>query len=155
MHKRVLVAFMASMATLVLAAGCGGGDDEATARTLTKAEFIVAADRICDQDSREMPVQLLKYQNRADPNDTAAQAKLFEEFAAEVLLPILETRLEKFDELGVPKGDKGELEAFMKAMERGIEADKEKPATTLLEFEKPFEPAIELGSDYGFKRCAR
>lgn len=151
--RKILLALL--VAAMVGAIGCGG-DDETTAAapTPSKPQFISQTDAICDQDSREIPATLAVYEERA-ASTGRSQEDMFRKFADEVLIPILETRLEKIRALGTPKGDKQEVEAFLGAMEKGVATAKKRSAPSIAEFEQPFDRAIELGRAYGFKRCAR
>ena len=166
---RKVIGTLLLVAALLGAVGCGGGSgsdsdtkaaaDSTTASsttpaTLTKAQFIQEADQICDADSSVLPVKLAAYEQRAKQSGRPEE-EVFEEFAEEVLLPTIETRLEKLHALGVPSGSEREAEAFIQAMENGVTAAQNGSAGTLAEFEKPFEPAVKLGRAFGFKRCAR
>jgi hypothetical protein len=166
---RKVIGTLLLVAALSVAAGCGGSDSSSDATTATgstttassttpptptKAQFIQEADQICDSDSEILTVKLAAYEQRAKQTGRPEE-EVFEEFAEDVLLPTVETRLEKLHALGLPSKGKQEAEAFFDAMEKGVSAAQQNSASTLAEFEKPFDPAIKLGRAFGFKRCAR
>lgn len=161
------IATLALVAVLMAIVGCGdGGDDSgattataggptaATAPTLSRAAYIRKADQICNEDSRALPVKLATYEQRARRSGRPEE-EVFKEFVDDVLLPTLETRLDKLAALGMPSDGEQKLQAFLRAMERGVTVARQSSATTFAALEKPFQPAIKIGQAFGFVGCAR
>lgn len=134
-------------------AGCGGGDDTATA-SLTKAEFVKQANAICTKNQREMEEQFelfsskLKDRAGASPN----VVKAFKEEVANVAIPGLEKQIEELRALPVPSGEEENVELILERQEETLEKVKEEP-----EFRTsggPYEELNKPASDYGLTECS-
>jgi hypothetical protein len=140
---------MAAMAAMI-AAGCGGGDED----SLDKAAFVKQAQAACAAKKGNLIAKVGAYVERnGRPQESAAElrAGAFEA----VQLPIIEAELAAVGELGAPEEGAAGLEAFLKAEQRAIDAaaaaDDERSRA---EMKRRFDAAAELASDYGIPRCA-
>ena len=139
---------------LVALAGCGGDDSEnedfspVVADPLSKVEFLRQADQICfSSESRvEAAADDLLGQSEPDPAEV-------ERIALNIAVPALEAEVRAIRALGAPEGDEAEVEAILKATERGIaeiEADPrglaDGPPSGLREAQK-------LAERYGSQEC--
>ena len=151
--------FIGAVAVLVgialIAVGCGGsGDDTGNTPTLTKAEFIARADRICartDQEQREALRDFFKER----PNAAVNQA-LNEKVVLEVGLPAIQAETEELDALPMPEGDEEDIQAIIDGLEEAIEKGEDDPGSlvTLKSGAGPFTAVGKLAGEYGFKVCS-
>ena len=151
MNKALLAIGMA-IALGAAVVGCGGGDDDSTGATLTKAEFIAQADTICKdgEDALEQEADEFAEENDVDiENPTEAQQ---EEVISDVVAPAVRQQAEAIDGLGAPEGDEETVEAIVAAVESGAD-ELESDPKLLLEGENPLGEGSELAREYGLKEC--
>jgi hypothetical protein len=132
-----------------------GGPSEVSGEEITRRiprpEFIAGADQICLADGRlflKRVAPLLK-QGKVSPEDS-------QQFAAAVdniLIPVLESRVERIKELGLPRPGTAAALEYLAAMEAGIEEAKSKPIDDYWQFEAAFNRATKLARAYGFRYC--
>lgn len=142
----ILAAVLAALA--LIAAGCGGDDEEASGPPLTKEEFITQADEICATGDEEI--------------NTAAEEQfgdLTEEppvedqeaFLTDVVAPNYEGQLSQIRELSPPEEDTEEIEAVLTSLDDLITQLQDDPAAVLEATEPP--EASRLAQDYGLQNC--
>lgn len=134
------------------AVSCGGGDDDSTAATLTKSEFIAQADAICKdgEEALEQEADEFAEENDVDTeNPTEAQQ---EEVISDVVAPAIRQQGEEIAELGAPEGDEETIEAIVEAVESGADELESDPAS-LLEGKNPLGEGSKLAREYGLKEC--
>lgn len=137
MNKSVPIMALISAALMLVAVGCGGGDDSTTS-SLTKAQFIKQADAICKKaDAARL---------KALSETTGSQLEVL----SAAMQPI-QKQAEEIAALGAPSGDDEEIDAIVTEMEKGVEqAEKGGNAN----IEKAFVKVDQLSGQYGFKVCA-
>jgi hypothetical protein len=154
LNTRLVASAVAVLAVAVFIAGCGGGDDDATA-SISKAQFIKKADAACSQSAEQVQVELaaLLKENDFSLNETHSAAESSGLVA--VLASSLETQVEEIRALGVPDGDEDEVEAILTAFEEGVEKAEEDPKAAANGEVDLLGSAGELAREYGFKVCAQ
>jgi hypothetical protein len=141
----IYTAAIALLAAGLLAAGCGGSG---SAAPLKKPQFVREANAICANavDERE---KALSDATKEGSDSEPGQAAL----VTEVALPPVQKMSEELADLGVPVGDEKEVQAIVKAFERGI-ATVEKDPTSVNGVIGAFAEASKLAEAYGLTSCA-
>jgi hypothetical protein len=159
-NKRLMaiVAGVLAVALTVAVAGCGG-DDEASASSITKAEFIKKADAICKQalEQAEVDFAALVKENETLLEETKEGTPAFEAIYPAVvngiLAPTVEKEVDEIQALGAPEGDEAKVDAMLETLEGDLETAEAKPKRVGFEAEKIFAPSTELAREYGLKVC--
>ena len=154
MSKRIITMLVALVALAAVAAGCGD-DEDAGAETLTKAEFIKRGDAMCQRANKEFQrdLQALGTENRKKGVTGRTLREEGIEISEKIFLPNTQSRADRLAAIPPPSGDEGEIEAIVKAIERGIAKGEEDPNTLFNQNAYPFDEANQLQQKYGFKVC--
>lgn len=161
--RRLLLAALGSAA--LGAGGCGGDDGSGTSSaaddgaTLTKAQYITAADRIC----RDVDAKTQKYADQVDAlPEGSGPAKL---------RPILEAGLaetrrgvDRLKALTVPSADRATVDSYFASIDRSIVAyealqnavgdeDEDEARKIAAAADPLFDEQRRLAKAYGFKQC--
>jgi type IV pilus biogenesis protein CpaD/CtpE len=137
---------MIFVALAVFSAGCGSSDSE---ESLTKAEFVKQANRICKESEKERGEIISEAVQQANPKGNL-QAQ--QEDALEKALPTYEDAARKIDELGAPEGSEDTVDAIVEAMEEASEKVRANLQTAAVS-NVPFNKANELTESYGLNAC--
>lgn len=150
MVKTWLKICLLALSLAAVAAGCGGGEGTA-ASSLTKAEFIKAADAICEEADKTQDAELKAYlkDNPKAEASKAGQIKL----VASAGLPSVQSEIEELTELGTPEGEEAEVEALFESMEKALAESESDPSKVLTKAGNPFVALEKQAADYGFKAC--
>jgi hypothetical protein len=162
LSKRLIAAFFGVLAIAVVGAGCGSsssdssgsGGEESSASTLTKSEFIKAADAICEESNEAIEGEANEFaeENGIDTEKpTEAQQ---EEVISQVVAPAIRAQAEEINSLAAPSGEEESVEGIVEAVEAGAEEAEDEPGVLLSEKGGgPFEEANELANEFGLKVC--
>lgn len=150
MNKALLAIGMA-IALAASVAGCGGGDDDTTAATLTKAEFVKQADAICGDASEKNEEEAEEFAEENDFTLEKATEEQVEEAISAVLVPSLNEQAEELSALGAPEGDEEQVEAIVTALEDAA-AELEDDPSGAFEGDTLAEPG-KLAEAYGLEVC--
>ncbi len=127
----------------LVAAGCGGGDDN-----LTKAEFLKQADAICKQGNKRIDAAAQDvFSTKQEPSKSQ-----LEKFATATLIPDIQRQVDAVRALDEPSDDEDQVNEFLDSAQSELEKGKEDPL--YLTSDKSFSKTNELGKKYGFKVCA-
>ena len=154
MSKRLILALGGILVFVAVGlAGCGGSDDEdATASSITKAEFIKQADEVCREGEKRVQKDFDAYvkenEDLKEPTDADYAA-----LVAAVLAPNAERETEQLRELGAPDGDEEQIEAMLEAREQGLKDAEARPKAVVTSGEDIFAGASKIATDYGLKVC--
>lgn len=142
--------FAATLAVGLIAAGCGGGDDESGIATsaFTKAEWIAQADEICSVGDRKLERDAEQVFAGHRPPTKGALA----EFGRKAVVPGVQDQVDRIRALGAPEGDEEQVEAILTAAEEALEEVRANPAS--LEGGGPFAEVNALAAEYGLDECA-
>lgn len=147
MIARLTMLLLIGLGIAALAVGCGGGGDSSTTTittsSLSKPQFVKQANAICER-------------GRSKFVKSVSSEPPFAESIEVVVVPMYEEIIEQIREIGAPKGDAAEIEAFLAAMQEGAETLEAKSASfkTLSDLEPPLEKSAKIAGAYGIKLCA-
>jgi hypothetical protein len=144
----------------LVAAGCGGGGDagggerQTNSKTLTKAEFVRRADKICEQVDETQKAAFRNY--FAKHPEAVESESLNRELVSVIGLPPLRTEVSQLDALPAPSGDEKEVQAIIFGLEEAVNKSEEEPdlLVNLKNGAGPFTAVGKLAREYGFKACA-
>jgi hypothetical protein len=140
------------LALAAVAAGCGGGDDTSdSSATLTKAEFIKAADAICGDANKQSQKDAEAFAEKNDFTLEKATEEQLEDAISAVFVPSLNQQVEELSALGAPDGDEEQVEAITGALEEAATEIKDDPSTVLAG--KALTEPAKLADEYGLKVC--
>jgi hypothetical protein len=142
----VLTSALAVLLFSLPIAGCGG--DDSGEASLTKAQFAKQADLICSDAANEQAKKAMLYLKK-HPN--AGEAEMM----GPVAVPPLEKELGELQELGLPRGQEAEAEAFIEEFEKALGEFKEDPEAALSPGGNPFEKANRLAEKYEYGDCSQ
>jgi hypothetical protein len=147
--KRIPLWLLGSVtAVALIAAGCGGGDDDSdtTATSLTKAEWIAKADTICQQGSQE--IEQAAKQQFGNQRPTAAEVQ---QFSLGTAIPSTQTQVDKIRALGAPSGDEDEVNKILDTVQADIDEAKSSGKVE----DSAFADGNALAKQYGLKVCGQ
>jgi hypothetical protein len=135
----------AVLAVVLVAAGCGGGDDD----TLTKAQFIKQADAICKKGNKRIDAAA---QDIFTGQQQPSKAQLTT-FATDTLIPDVQRQVDEVRALNEPSEDEDQVNAFLDSAQSELDKGKENPL--YMTSSKSFSETNQLGQQYGFKVCSQ
>ena len=145
-----------TLALGLIAAGCGGDDDdgngdatdaEPAVEAPSKAEYIAQADQICRESNQEIEQAI---------EDAPATEAPPEEFITETMVPLFEQEFEQLRALTPPAGDEETVDRIYSAAEEGVAQIKEDASNFQQTGEAAgLQEASGLAEDYGFKVCGQ
>ncbi len=157
MSKRALTAALAAVTLAAAVAGCGGGGEDPSP---TKAQFIKQADAVCSSGRKQVETEFASYLKKNDikeigeSGESADETKAHElEVIETIAIPALREQTQELKDLGTPKSDGAEAEAFVDATEEEIDEVEDDPLTLFSSSEKVFAKSDKLASSFGFKVC--
>jgi hypothetical protein len=130
----------------LLAAGCGGDDEEA--EPLTTEEFITQADEICATSTDEFDAALEELGAGGQPSDEEAAT-----FISETLVPNAKDQAAQIDALAAPEGDEEEVDAIVTALNDAVAEGESDPEAVIASEDDPFDEFETLAEDYGLTEC--
>ena len=117
MKLKAILALTCALAIGVIAAGCGGGDDEDSTTTaeITQADFVAQGNQICAQANAEID------QAGQQLGDSVDEATL-ESFASDTVVPNVQGQIDDIKALGAPDGQQAQIDAMLAAAQSGVDA---------------------------------
>ncbi|MDX6602941.1 MAG: hypothetical protein QOF13_2143 [Solirubrobacterales bacterium] len=146
---------------MLLVTGCGSGSGnsadasggEVTVETgsLSKAQFIERADRICEENKQHFQKEYEAFVKAvtSSPSPTEQIAKL----AETIFVPNFEKDVEEISVLGAPRGDQKKVAAFLNALQQRLDEIREQPII-LGKTQFPLAKATKMATAYGSTGCA-
>jgi len=157
---RLTMLLIAVVAAMVV--GCGGGDSEGSAAdgegdsavttvsasSLNKAEFVRKADSICRSGAFEAI--------EGEPPDGGPAPVQLPDRVETVMVPAFTQVADEVQQLGAPRGDEAEVEAFLAALHEDIDSLEQRSSAqkSLVKLQYEFEGSSELARSYGIYACA-
>lgn len=145
MIDRLVTPFIAVLAAGLLVAGCGdsnsgadAGSEQVTASSLSKAAFVAKAQAICNRRLNKV----YSYEG---------------EELVDAVLPNFGAIADEIRELGAPSGDEAKIQAYVDALESGLDKLDEQQQNgpiKLNQISLPLKPSAKLARQYGISRCA-
>ena len=161
-----LLVLAIAVALTAAVGGCGGGDDgsadsaDKTTRDTTeasssptKAQFVEQASAICTRVKKEGLSAMVTYVKQRQGNAGQSKVELLAEAFQAAFLPKVQGQIDEIRALGVPEGDEEEVEAFLAAMQEGVDTAGE-GSTPSPQLGKSFKRSGQLARDYGLEACA-
>ncbi len=140
-----------AIAFVVLAVGgCGSDSDSGSSGTLTKAQFIVRADAICQQTDKR---QAARFKTYVKENGEATSPAGEEEIVKEVGLPEIEAEIEELRELDPPAGEEEKVGTILDQADAALKQAEDDPGSVLQKAGDPFNEVEKLAKEFGFKQC--
>jgi len=134
--RRISMFFAGALVAGAFVVACGGGG-----KTVTKAEFITAADKVCEASQAEMD-KLPDPTSEAELNDLVHEA-----------IKIERKQLEDLRALDTPKADEKALKSLFDSVEAATSRIEDDPSLLTNASEDPFAASSKAASEYGFKVC--
>jgi hypothetical protein len=156
--KRSIALLLAAAALTLIVVGCGGSDEgtngSETTASLSKAEFIKEGNAICAEGNQaaEAEVEEFLKDKNLPANEAPSEASLVEA-VEQVFLPNIRQQLDELRALGVPSGDREQVEEMFEAIEKALQKGEENPNSLLVEGGGPFTEANKLAREYGLDKC--
>lgn len=107
------------LAALLTSCGSGGGSEPTV---ISRAQFLVKAQAICEKGSTKIGKRYAYWAERAHLH--ADSEGFMNKMAAKVVLPLKVRQVQELRALSLPEAGKKKIEAFLAAMEEGIETGK-------------------------------
>lgn len=164
---RLAVFLVASMLAAVVV-GCGGSDNSSDSGTdaagavgsvsvdtssLSKAEYIEQAEKLCLKASQKYLPALLEYM-QSHENAKQSEEELIADAVDHAVVPKFQILIDELRELGAPEGDEKQIEAFLAAMLQATEGLERRNTLSLEDdIDREFSNAGELALDYGIVNC--
>jgi uncharacterized protein with beta-barrel porin domain len=148
-NQRWLIAGALALTAGLIAAGCGGGDDNGTtAAAQSKDEFLKRGNQICSAGEK----QIIAAENKVlGENPTQAEVN---KFATKTAIPTLQYELAGIQGLPPPSGDEDEVDAIVSAAQQGLDKLKGDPSLIAAGGQdNPFAEANKLAKQYGLTAC--
>jgi hypothetical protein len=142
--------FAVALIAAAFLAGCGGGGGA----SLSRAEYIKQADRVCFKDRRVRLGEAAAYSKSHEKK--LSQLTSLEASGAmvdAVLIPGMRKQIKEFEAIEVPAGDSGKIHAYTAAVHRGLAETEEEPGSYKASLGNTFNEANKLGHEYGFRDC--
>jgi len=134
-------------------AGCGGGgDDSSSGPAISKAVFIKKADAVCQGGNERMEVDFAAFLKEKKNIKKPSQAD-YEELVGEVVVPNLRREIKEIRALGAPSGDEDKVDAYLEAVEEGLETAEDDPTVAVKSSEAVFGVSSRLAKEYGLEVC--
>lgn len=150
MKRNALLMLAGALAAGLIAVGCGGNDDESSdtgteAAVLTKEEFIVQANAICEAGNAEI--------NQAgEAQQGAPGTPEFDAFVTDTLVPNVQGQIDDIRALGIPEEDADQVNGLLDEAESILDEIAADPASVTQG--DPFAPINQGLEDYGLTTCA-
>jgi hypothetical protein len=158
LSRRVCI-LLIGVLSVAVAAGCGGESTEGKSpSTLSRAQFRKQAKALCDARRQKSLTEAFAARAKAEQAGDRPPQQIELEIMSRIVLPSVRKKLAEVRALGVPKGDRAEVDAILNATEKVISEAEAEPKRFLYEqvhFKHPFHHANELAKKYGISACAK
>jgi hypothetical protein len=142
------------LAISMLPIACGS-DQGSEVNVIPKSEFLAKANAICERGTNKIDVLYTKAAAHVPKDDKGEH--FMNEAAASFVIPIRRAELRKIRALGLPAGNEKTIEAFLAALQEGIErGERNHPSVRGSGGnEYAFEKAYLIGSKHQLGSCFR
>jgi len=151
MSTKITLLVAAAIATGLLAAGCGGDDNDSgtTTSSLTKPEFVAKANAICKNGNDQINQEGNATFSKGKPTQADE-----EKFATDTIIPNVQKQIDDIEALGAPAGDEAQVKAITDSAQKDLDAAKSDP-TLFTDASKgdPFAATNKLANAYGLTVC--
>lgn len=157
MTARLTLLLVATMVVGAIAAGCGSSADSAdsntdiTASSIPKAQFIKQVSAICSGGLQRIALRIIAFRKQ---HSDAAENDAVEAAKRAIFLSGIQDQVDEIHRLGAPRGDVGQIEAFVTSLLHAAEEIEERELTTNAEYQRLLRPVGDEALKYGLKGCA-
>lgn len=153
--SRLWLALLAgALVTGLVLTACGGSGSD-TAPSITKAELIKKADRICGKaDDTQFEESVAYEQEHKATLGSLPSQKRVQKLQVIVGLPSILKEGEELEALGAPDGEEKKLQAIYAALKSAVARSEREPAK-MEDPDGPFAEVNRLTEAYGFKACSQ
>lgn len=122
---------------------------------LSKAEFVNQANAICEKGKKQSLKEMAAYVKQHKGGSGQPGPALIVKAVKAVFIPGVETQIEEIRALGAPPGEEAKVDAFLAALEEGVEAAGEASGGSAgAAFGQGFKRSAKLAREYGLNGCA-
>ncbi len=122
-----------------------------TTSSLSRATYAEQATAACRREGQRILAGLATQHTKTKPGEF--EIPVSEELSDSVLIPSVEKELAELRELGAPEGKQVGTEALLRALQTGIESDKEREVSSLADFGKGFRRFDEIARKLSLSGC--
>ncbi len=150
LKKRYGVLLVAVMATGLIAAGCGGDDDDAGdgGDALSKTEYVAQGNAICEAGNAETDAAAEELFQGSEPTEAEISS-----FATDTLVPNIQGQIDDLRALPAPEGDEDTLTGIYDEAELALQDINEDPTLIQGQGSDPFAEINTKLKDYGLTAC--
>jgi len=148
MRRYALGLLALGLAAGLVAAGCGGSDDNSTSTeaALTKAPFVQKGNAICKAGNQKINQAF----NQIQGSPTQAQA---EQVVTTTVIPSIQGQIDDIRNLGIPSGDETQVNKILNDAQSALDQVKKDPSLITQNGADPFAQANKEASAYGLTVC--
>ncbi|HEU5061650.1 MAG TPA: hypothetical protein VFT79_00685 [Solirubrobacterales bacterium] len=160
MKARVWIASALALPALLVASGCGGGD-ETEARSLTKAQFVRLTEDFCEREYKAEERDMERYAEKHGLVFGGGKPWEQERLNEAIVFDYVRDKIAYFKSLPAPEGDEKEVQAMIRAFERGLIASElipeslAEPRPGQRPLPNPFDASYRTTTDYGPWLCGQ
>jgi hypothetical protein len=159
------LAIVGVLAALLLVAGCGSDEDDATGSSgngevtvetgsISKAAFVKQANATCAKSQELLERELTTFLEKTNENPSKPSEEPPEiGFLEDAYLPGFQQQVDEVSAIEVPAGDEKEVTAFLQALQDMIDTATEEPQA-FVSGKVSIDKAGKLAKAYGLKNCA-
>jgi hypothetical protein len=122
---------------------------------MTKAALAERLGEVCQEHTDRQVVAIEQYEKKHGISHEKVTGPQLEQELVRVILPIVRDNIHDVGQLRPPASEKNEFEAFIRALERGVEASEKDPSWIATETVEPFARARETSANLGTYYCGQ
>jgi hypothetical protein len=149
MKRNPLLLLGSVLAIALIAAGCGGDDDNDGGEALTKQEFLAQGNAICTAGDKEIETAFQTAIGNTKPTQEQLNAVV-----TDSLVPSIQGQIDDIRDLPAPEGDEDHVGQILDESELALQDVKENPSlATQGGGQDPFAAVNEQLNEYGLTAC--
>jgi hypothetical protein len=130
------------------------GGKSAPGGEISDAGFVKRANEICEEGKKGSLKKISAYMKKHRSGSNEPNLEALKEAVQKVVLPGIETQAEEIRALKAPKADEAKVDAFLAALEEGVETAEEASGSSTAPFGQSFKRSAGLAREYGLDGCA-
>ncbi|MDQ3570291.1 MAG: hypothetical protein M3396_06655 [Actinomycetota bacterium] len=151
MRVRIARPVVIGLIGVLVLASCGGGDEE---NTLSEEQMVSQANEICSGTAQRIEQESA---TRFGNDQNVGSTQQFEDFATKIVVPEMDTMVDRLEELKVPVEEKVSFEDYLSETRKALDDDlKQDPVGSLsqVEAQDPFAKANRQARRLGLSECS-
>lgn len=121
---------------------------------ISDAGFVKQANAICEEGKKQSLGEMSAYVKEHSEGSNRPNLKALKGAIQAVIVPAIQTQAEEIRALNAPEGDEAKVDAFLAALEEGVETAEEASGSSTAPFAQSFKRSAELAHEYGLDGCA-